>query len=135
MNQHLPPANPVGPVSPPAKPSDAAESVTTPLMALLARGVEALEKLSDDPVIDVPVKPPICPNCERMNPFVRVRESEATGPLFEFVILCECMSCNEIFYALAEGWNCLADIEQLKILISERAELAGYEHSGKNQST
>jgi hypothetical protein len=106
------------------------------LQDYLERGVTALEKLSEDPVIDVPVKPPVCPHCERMNPFVRVQESEANGPLFEFVIMCECLSCHNVFYAIAEGWNCIADISIVQQLISERAELAGYEqHSREDQNT
>jgi hypothetical protein len=114
----------------------ASDGLSEPLVTLLERGVSALEKLAADPVIDVPVKPPVCPNCGRMNPSVRVQESEATGPLFEFVIMCECLSCHHPFYAIAEGWNCLANIEHVKQLISERAELAGYEqHSGTNQGT
>ena len=97
------------------------------IQRLLERGVDALEKMAvDDVVVDVQVKPPVCPNCERMNPYVRVQESEATGPLFEFVIMCECLSCHGIFYAVAEGWNCIANIEHVKEVISERAELSGY---------
>lgn len=95
------------------------------------RIADALEKLAADPVIDVPVKPPVCPNCNRMNPFVRVQESEATGPLFEFVIQCHCLSCNQIFYAIAEGWNCLSNLEDVQQMMNERAELAGYDSNSR----
>jgi hypothetical protein len=110
--------------------------VTQRLFKLGDRIAGALEKLGEDPVIDVPVKPPVCPNCETMNPRVRVQESEASGPLFEFVILCECLSCHDPFYAIADGWICTGNIEQVKNMIAERAELAGYDNNGrKDQGT
>lgn len=110
----------------PPKPSDALESVLGPWAPLAERAVSALEKLSDDPVIDVPVKPPVCPNCQKLNPAVRVQESEANGPLFEFVIMCHCLSCNSTFFAIPESWTCVSDVEQVKQVISERAELSGF---------
>lgn len=93
---------------------------------LLERGVNALEAMVEDPVIDVPVKPPVCPHCEKLNPTVRCSESEAEGPLFEFVIMCECKSCHRVFYAIAEGWNCVRTVGDAELLMQERVELAGY---------
>ena len=108
------------------------------LKRLLERGVDALEKLSDDPVIDVPVKPPVCPYCDRMNPTIKVRESEATGPMAEFVILAECQSCRQHFYTVPEGWNVfkMDDHDVLRQFIEERAELGNYGNDGrKDQGT
>lgn len=106
------------------------------LFKLGDRIASALEKLGEDPVIEAQVKPPVCPHCEQLNPHVRVQESEASGPLFEFVILCECLRCHNVFYAIADGWTCLINTREVASVIEERAELAGYEqHGGKNQGT
>jgi|SRR5215471_4321153 len=98
--------------------------VDTETQRLLERGVNALEKLAADPVLEVEIKPPVCPHCEKWNPSVRVQESEASGPLFEFVIMCECLNCHHVFYAIADGWNCLKEIDHVRQVIEERAELS-----------
>jgi len=103
---------------------------------LLERGVNALEKLAADPVINIEVKPPVCPNCGKYNPHVRVQESEASGPLFEFVIMCQCLACNNVFYAVADTWNCLKTVDDVKLLIEERAGMVQYgDHSREDQRT
>lgn len=95
------------------------------LEGLLERGVSALERLSEDPVIQMETGPPVCPHCERINPVVRVEEGTATGMLAEFLIQALCQHCNKIFYALPLQWATVKNPSEAKQVITERAELSG----------
>lgn len=92
----------------------------------LERGISALESLAQDPVIEIETKPPACPHCNRMNPMVRVQESESQGELGDFVIRAHCLHCNEVFYALPAQWDCVTSTEDAGRLIQERAEIRGF---------
>lgn len=95
------------------------------LQELLVRGVEAIERLAQDPVIELETSPPVCPHCEQMNPLVRVAEKEAQGKLGGFVIQCHCLHCNNVFYAIPFQYGCVREIEDVRQLQAERAELSG----------
>lgn len=93
---------------------------------LLERGVAAVERLAQDPVIEIETKPPICPNCDKMNPNVRVQESEAEGKLAEFVIQAECLSCHKSFFAIPMQWEVAISPTEAGQIISERVERSGF---------
>jgi hypothetical protein len=93
---------------------------------LLERGVTALEKLSEDDVITVETKPAVCPHCEKMNPNVRVQESEASGLLGEFLIQAHCLNCNNVFYAFPEMWSTMKTVGEAESIVEERAAQHGY---------
>jgi len=103
--------------------------VETELNRLLQRGVEALERLAEDPVIQVATSPPNCPHCERINPVIRVEESANTGSMAEFVIRAHCQHCNSIFYAVPLQWGTVRSLEEVKDVIAERVEAGGYSHN------
>lgn len=96
------------------------------LEKLLERGVLAFERMADDPVIQMETKPPVCPHCEKMNPSVRVQESEAEGKLAEFVIQAQCLYCHKPFFAIPVQWEVASSVEEVRQMISERAELRGF---------
>lgn len=100
------------------------------IQRLLERGVAALEKLTEDPVVHMETGPPVCPHCDRMNPTVRVEESEETGPLGEFVIRCHCTHCNRVFYAIPIQWVCCHDVSEVESVINEKAALSGFSSLG-----
>jgi hypothetical protein len=93
---------------------------------LLERGVAAIERLAEDPVIEVETKPPVCPHCEKINPNVRVQESEAEGKLAEFVIQAQCLNCHKPFFAIPMQWEVATSGEEVRQMISERIELRGF---------
>lgn len=93
------------------------------IRGLLERGVSALERLSEDPVIQMQVGPPVCPHCDKMNPMVQVKESEAEGPLGEFVIRATCMTCMNEFFALPAQWECARTKDQASQILMERLEI------------
>jgi hypothetical protein len=93
---------------------------------LLERGIEAIERLAEDPVIQIETGPPLCPFCERVNPVIRVGESENTGALAEFVIRAHCQHCNNVFYGIPLHWSTVKTTEEVREIISERVEAGGY---------
>lgn len=93
---------------------------------LLERGVIALEKLGEDPVIQMETGPPICPYCERVNPRVRQSESEADGKMAEIVYRFHCLNCNGVFYGIPLHWSMCQDVQQAEAVIRERADVSGY---------
>jgi len=92
---------------------------------LLRRGVTALEKLAEEPTIDIEVAPPLCPNCGITDPTVRVSEHEAQGKLAGFVIQCHCLNCNNVFYAIPSQFFCVKDVEEVRQFQLERAGTNG----------
>jgi hypothetical protein len=94
------------------------------LREFLERGVIALEALAQDPVINIEAAPPICPNCKRINPNVKV-ENGSDGPLAECVLIARCDSCNEMFYAIPVTWHMVTTQEEVIREFQERAEMMG----------
>ena|SRR5215510_10428706 len=72
---------------------------------LLERGVSALEKLAEDPLLNMEAGPPFCPHCKAHDPEVGIREAEARGPLSQYVVYAKCGSCDEEFYAAPYVWQ------------------------------
>ncbi len=93
---------------------------------ILERIAVGIERLAEDPVIQVETGPPVCPHCEEMNPTIRVDESEATGKMAEFVIQAQCQHCGKVFYALPIHWASFKEISEVTQAVAERAEISGY---------
>lgn len=103
------------------------------LTEILERIASGIEKLGEDPVIQMETAPPVCPHCETMNPDVGVEESGGTGPLGEFVIRCTCQKCHRVFYALPIQWACVPEISQLEEVLAQHKELSGYGNNGNDE--
>ena len=84
----------------------------------------ALEKMAQDPVLEMEVGPPVCPHCQKFNPSVRSHEGEEEGPLFEFVAQFLCLECGKVFYGLPVQWSLHQDTLTLKIEMQGRSDLA-----------
>jgi hypothetical protein len=97
------------------------------VLEYLERGVSAIERLAQDPEIRVDTGPPVCPHCRRDNPTVRIEESEGTGALAEFVIRAACLHCGQLFYAVPYQWATAKTVPETEQLVTERAELSGYD--------
>lgn len=96
------------------------------MMELLERGVVALEKLNEEPVMHVESGPPVCPHCERVNPIVRVSEATGEGPLGEFLIQARCLACQKSIYAIPLMWDCVGTTEEAREVNEQRKERLGY---------
>jgi hypothetical protein len=90
---------------------------------LLERAVSALERLAQDPIVEIEAGPPVCPACGAFNPQVTITEGEATGPMFEYFAQVTCNSCQQRFYALPDVWRMFLRREELTQEILERREL------------
>jgi hypothetical protein len=93
------------------------------LKSSLDRIAAGIEHLAEDPVIHVESGPPVCPFCEVKNPRISTRESEARGPLGEYIIQCHCEHCGEMFYGLPVMWHCVQTIEEVREEIEARVEM------------
>jgi len=96
----------------------------------LERAADALERLAEDPVIEMETGPPVCPHCETINPTVRVEESSAQGKLGEFVIQAHCLHCNSVIYALPVQWQCVKTTDEAGEILREMEEIRGHGFNG-----
>ena len=83
-------------------------------MQTLERMAVAIEKLGEDPVIEMEAGPPICPHCQTHNPGVTVQEEESSGPLSEFLLVMKCHSCGADFYAVPFQWQMFTDLDSVR---------------------
>lgn len=82
--------------------------------SLIERIAIALEKLADDPVVEIDAGPPICPHCGKLDPTVRFVSEESTGKLSEFIIQGTCQECSEILYGSIESYSMHQSVETLQ---------------------
>lgn len=104
------------------------------LYELLQRGVEAIERLSEDPVIQVETMPPVCPHCDEMNPNVSVNDTAGQGPLAEIVIKATCLNCNKEFIAMPMQMEMATTISEATEIMAERMQQRGLD-GGTDQGT
>lgn len=89
---------------------------------LLERGIAALEKIADEPIMQTEGGPPVCPGCNSLNPRVRVAASDETsGPFVQFFVPMECGNCGKTFFAVPLEWATYSAIEDARTEISRRA--------------
>jgi len=92
-------------------------------LLLMERGVKALEKLAEDPVIQIEGGPPVCPHCNTLNPQVSVHENDGEGPLALFLLDPKCENCGKTFYAVPLEWAIFEAREEAEQEINQRAEV------------
>lgn len=97
---------------------------------LLERMTVAIERMAEDPVIQMETGPPVCPHCERMNPVIRVEESGGVGLMAEFVIKARCQHCNGTFYAIPLQFQTTVRLTEVPEILEARKELGGYGDDG-----
>lgn len=90
-------------------------------IAVLERIAGALEKLAEEPLLDIKVAPPACPSCGVFNPQITTSESSGTGPMNEFVIEMTCQECGTLFWGIPGQWSMHQDITTLRQELQERA--------------
>lgn len=90
------------------------------LEGLVERGVQALEALAKDPVIEIEAGPPVCPACGVFNPTISTDDQKGSGPMFEFLIQASCNSCGQRFYALPQVWQMFLRREEVEAELQQR---------------
>lgn len=96
------------------------------ILERLDRIADGIEKLGENPVIEMETAPPVCPNCERMNPIVRTEESGGVGLMAEFVIRFRCEHCTTIFYALPIQYQSTTSMTEITQMVETRKEVGGF---------
>jgi hypothetical protein len=99
---------------------------TAKLFDLAERGTLALEKLAEEPTIEISGGPPECPHCGRLNPQVVILDNAGSGPLGDFVLHAHCGHCNGTFFGMVTGWTMFQNQQEL----NDAMEGAG--ENGKN---
>jgi hypothetical protein len=97
------------------------------LLERIARGVE---RLAEDPVVEIESGPPICPHCNVFNPDVHVNADEGRGPLYEFFVIAECQNCQNTIYVLPIQWSIFASNKELEAALADR--ISEIEKGGEN---
>lgn len=86
----------------------------------LERIADALEKIADDPQVEIEAGPAFCPNCGTFNPEIQPHDSEGTGDMEDFVLMADCMICHHTMFAIVESWSVFNSREALLIDIEMR---------------
>lgn len=99
-------------------------------MALLERIALGIEKLAEDPIVEMEVAPPVCPHCGVFNPNVTTSDIGGTGRLAEFHVALTCEECGKPFWGTPVQWSMHLEMSTLRREILERAEYVGHGASG-----
>ena len=73
------------------------DEVEAKLLEILERIATGVERLGEDPVVNMETSIPVCPHCNQNDPVVMVKESEGAGKLGEIVFQVKCGRCQENF--------------------------------------
>lgn len=92
---------------------------------LLVRGVSALEKIAEEPILQTEGGPPVCPHCNSFNPRVRIAASdEASGPFVQYFVPMRCETCGKVFYAVPLEWANFTNVDEAKEELTRRAAVS-----------
>lgn len=94
-------------------------------LELLERGVTALEKMVDEPALEIQWEPgpPICPSCGNFNPSVTLPPGESeTGRLGELFLEVRCGECGSTIYAVIDSYSMHQGIETARAELQNRKE-------------
>lgn len=69
------------------------------------RIADSLEKLVNEPLVQIESPPPQCPHCGKFNPEVQIDQSTAKGHIGEFVLECICGNCGKEIYGCVAVWD------------------------------
>jgi len=92
-------------------------------LKFLERIAIATERMADDPVLEMEVGPPVCPNCGVLNPIVSTESEGGTGHLFEMFVKMHCNGCDTTFYGIPVQWSMHLETSTLRAELQERAKL------------
>lgn len=84
----------------------------------------ALEKLSEDPQVEIEAGPPICPNCGKFDPEILLPNQEAArGRMSELIVDCACAACGSPIYIITESYSVHRSRTTAVNEIQERTEI------------
>lgn len=84
----------------------------------------ALEKLVNEPMIDIQIPPPQCPHCGVIDPIVQpypFTGGEA-GHVAEYIVYASCTHCNKDLYGVVGEWSLQPDSQSALAKAKEISE-------------
>jgi hypothetical protein len=96
---------------------------------LVERMAISLEKLAEDPVLQIESGPPVCPFCNTIAE-VEIQEDSGEGPLAVYIIKPTCLHCHNPFFAIPLEWAIFTTHEEAQAEIEKRAEVFGVQNGG-----
>lgn len=63
-----------------------------------------MEKLANEPLIEITPAPPQCPHCSRINPEIQLDQSSGRGIISDYVLEATCANCGRPIYAISKEW-------------------------------
>lgn len=91
--------------------------VESQVIEIIGKGIDALNRLSegierlvDEPMVEVESTPPKCPHCNILYPTIIVAPTEQLiGPIDEFILVCNCDNCGKEIFGIVTGWMIQGD--------------------------
>lgn len=89
----------------------------------------SLEKLVDEPMVEVQSRPAQCPHCGMISPTVEISKQDdpLIGRLTNYIVEAKCTNCNQIFWALPANWTMFSDWDSVLEIANRLRE----ENNGK----
>jgi hypothetical protein len=104
------------------------------ILDALNRIAKGVDRLAEDPVIEMEVGPPVCPHCGIFNPKVAYEDTAGEGQLYEFFMQFICGECDKPFAAVPVQWSMHTNPDSLRQELSERAEISNGHSTGRNET-
>jgi hypothetical protein len=95
---------------------------------LLERIAVAVERLAEDPVVEMEVGPPVCPYCQKFNPRVATQDAGGVGHILEVFLGMVCQECDQQFYAVPMQWSMQKTATTLRQAMEERAAYVDHDN-------
>ena len=103
-------------------------------LTLMKKGIRSVNKLSknlerlvDEPMVEIESAPPKCPHCNIINPSIVMAPSDQiAGPVNEFILVGRCTNCQNDIFGIATGWLINSDqktaIDNLKQILGRNGD-------------
>jgi hypothetical protein len=104
------------------------------ILDALNRIAKGVDRLAEDPVIQMEIGPPVCPHCGVFNPKVAYEDAAGEGPLYEFFMAFICQECDTPFAAVPVQWSMHTHKDSLEQEIRERAENFNGNGNGRDEA-
>lgn len=98
----------------------------------ICSSLEKLEKLADEPFVEIEPVPPSCPHCSVIDPEVVTSEDGGgTGKLSSFILIGICKNCGNKLFGVVNHWVVHTKQSEARDNINQIKERLGYGNNGR----
>jgi hypothetical protein len=90
------------------------------LVHFLTRIADGIDRLGQEPEIEIDWGPPKCPHCNAFDPQVEIEEQDGSGPLSEYYLEPTCGACRKKFFIVIQGYSAHVERDMASQEIEER---------------